>query len=236
MRSPKAQTLFEVGISHYRDKDFPAAISFFEKAIQENPNDPEGEMFLGLSYLGILKKDQAERILVNACPKKKMWASCWNNLAYVYIRNQKYSSALEAADKALKVDTFRDPQLAYTNKGRAQHELGQYSDALKSLLAAKSLEPDSCLIRLHLGRTYFKLGDTLQGNLEIQFALSKCPQDPIAHLWEAYSIYQKKNFKGTLRKLEYIRQRFPKGLAMETATRFTTLVEEKVPLPEPPLE
>jgi tetratricopeptide (TPR) repeat protein len=235
-RDPKTVPNFELGFSAYKEKNYPSAVEQFEKVLVQNSSDSEARMMLGLSYLGLLKPARAEQEVKTACQSHSQWPLCWNNLAFVYIKNKKYTESIEAADRALAVPSFSTPHLALINKAHALTELNKYTEALKILEEAKILNADYCPTRIHLTRNYLKLNRPEEALLEIRFALGKCPQEALVHLWEAYALFLAKDEAKSFTKLRFIRQRFPKGLAMEEATRWMGLLRESIPLPEPPLE
>ncbi len=236
LRGPKEQGYYELGLNAFQEERFPDAIGYLEKALELNSADADSRLILGLSLLGIGRGTEAEKQVSSACRQRLEWANCWDNLSYVYIKNKKFELAVESADRALKIKTYNSAHLAYINRAQALFEMGHVDDSLKSLERAKTLAPDHCPIHIHIARALILKKQTADALLEIRFALSKCPQDPLVHLWEAFGLFQNKELRKTHQKLRYIRQRFPKGLAMEQATRYSELLKDEIPLPEPPLD
>jgi DNA-binding response OmpR family regulator/TolA-binding protein len=87
----------------------------------------------------------------------------------LYVKEKKYAEAVAAFDKAIEVDN----KLAYVwnDRGTCYRDMGDYQNALKSLLRAVELSPDSPEYLFNLGETLEMIGIMYMSNKYLDSAI-----------------------------------------------------------------
>ena len=127
----RAQRSYEDGLDRYKAKDYPGAITFFERALALEPSFDDAQTYLAWSYYHTGEYAQATRHFRQTIERQPRWEGLYNGLGWSRYRVGRYHLAVEAFREALDLDPrYRDAAvgLAYS-----LFELGQYAEALPHL-------------------------------------------------------------------------------------------------------
>ena len=231
----KTQLFYDLALAHYQDGQFPDSIANLQQVLARDSDSYQAKILLGLNYLAVDSLDAAEKITLEACNSKGANSDCWNNLSAIYLKSRKYNQAVDAANQALADLTYPTPSLALANLAQAQIALKELSQAQTTLEHAKKLDPRNCQIRVLLGRVLTKRGALEEALQETRVATSQCPLSAVSHLWEAYTLYLLGDREKASKKLHFIVEQFKRGEIVEKAQTWTDLLQNRIPLQEPPI-
>ena len=177
----------ELGIAYYYQADYFEAATYFEKALQENPEDRDAAQLSGLSYYFSGKPAQA----IPALEKVRLWHPNENiDAIYVlglcYALNRNYPEALETFARLYRLEP--DSAASHLMLGRILLRQGFDPVAEKEVSKALALSPRLPLAHFTLGEFYAYSGDYPKAVQEFQQELDINPGYAPAfnHLGDAY--------------------------------------------------
>jgi tetratricopeptide (TPR) repeat protein len=151
-----------------------AAQELYEKALQENPEDPDALHFLGLLYFHRGKGAGGVEMMYRAIAARPDCSEFYCNLGLVLGQTERYEEALEVLDHAIELDP--DSADAHDNRGNALDFLKRHDEALEAWRRAVSLRPDNAGIHNHLGKGLLRKGEFDQALVEFQEAVRLSPK------------------------------------------------------------
>jgi Tfp pilus assembly protein PilF len=182
-----AQTHFDMGLGHLEDQRFPEAISEFQKAQEQDPNNPQIGLHLGIAELQAGHIKSAREHMEKACSEKSPYPECWNNLAYLELQAKRPKVAIQHAQKALETVTYSTPELALGNLAKGHIELKQFAQARPAIERALKISPENCNLRL-IENLYFARQKNWKETLHRASRTSQiCRSTPESYFWEAYA-------------------------------------------------
>lgn len=125
------------------------AIAEWKKALELSPDDPGGQMSLGLALAGTGKPDEAIPHYKKALEANPEYAEAHNNLGVALAGTGKLEEAVSHYQRALQIN----PEYveAHNNFGLALAGMGNLADAIRHYQRALELKADSADIHLNLG-------------------------------------------------------------------------------------
>jgi tetratricopeptide (TPR) repeat protein len=147
----------DVGIDHLAAGRTAMSIRKLQQARAMNPDDPETVLWLGEAYrrkgmLGRAEEQLLEAIdLSSKDPTGRTHQETILNLSALYIQMKRYDDAIAQSELLIQDPTFSSPWRALTNRGWAQFQLGDYTEAEESYDAALDFFPTYWPARLNLG-------------------------------------------------------------------------------------
>ncbi len=132
-------------------------VAELRKAVQLDPNGPEGLYELAIALAGDASRAEAAQLLERATRERPGFADAWVKLAQIDIELGKFADAKRAADAALRLA----PQDvgAQIAAGRVALAEGRADDAIKAAEAALKLVTNSAKAKLLLADAYAKKGE-----------------------------------------------------------------------------
>ena len=118
-------------------KRWNEALSAYNKAIEQNPNDASAYNNRGLAYDNLDKKDLAIADYEKAIELNPKYGDAFNNLAKTYGRHGYYKQAILFYDRVIELNP-KDAD-AYYNRGNLYDKLGDLTFANKDLKIAAQL-------------------------------------------------------------------------------------------------
>lgn len=116
-----------MGIRNYQENNLIVAEQIFRDILKAAPNHYQSLYFLGLTCYFASNMPESLKALEQAAAHEEADATCWNNLAIVRANSGLSQQAIEAWDKAIKMDPdFAD---SYGNKANALWEQGLFAEA-----------------------------------------------------------------------------------------------------------
>lgn len=149
-----------MGLSHLGENNVTAALVEFTEAEKINPDDPELQNYLGLSYYRKGKFDLAEQSYLKALALKPNYSEVRNNLGVDYLEMKRWDDAIQQLKLVTEDIFYQNQDSAQINLGLAYFGKGDYLKALSVLRLVVSGNPRDPRGRLNLGRVYFALDKT----------------------------------------------------------------------------
>ncbi|HXZ67154.1 MAG TPA: tetratricopeptide repeat protein [Alphaproteobacteria bacterium] len=151
---PQANHVMAVGLE--RLGELSKSITFFERAMERDPNDNEIYFNLGLVAWRLQMMDAAERLFRIYIDKVPGSTEGYNNLAGVLRDRNQYEAAIEILRSAL-MRYPEDAQL-WNSLGTVVLETGQMQEALTFFQEAAHLKPDFARAHHNIGYLYNHTG------------------------------------------------------------------------------
>src|SRR5206468_6273691 len=158
---PNGRTLFAQAKALHQSGKLAAAQEMYEKALQEDPEDPDALHFLGLLYFHRGKGAGGVEMMYRAIAARPDCSEFYCNLGLVLGQTERYEEALEVLDHAIELDP--DSADAYDNRGNALDLLKRHDEALESWRRAVTLRPDSAAISQSPGQRPLAQGGNRSG-------------------------------------------------------------------------
>jgi tetratricopeptide (TPR) repeat protein len=143
----QAQSLVEKGKELYRNDQDEQAVDIFKQAIQNDPNNAEAHLRLGMSYAALDKKDEADGEYKKAIElfKKKTAGDSKEAESYFYLGEahsflHQDEDAVRAYRQATKLNP--DDEEAWYRLGMALTRLAQYPEASSAFQKALDIDPN----------------------------------------------------------------------------------------------
>jgi len=143
----QAQSLVEKGKELYRNDQDEQAVDTFKQAIQNDPENAEAHLRLGMSYAALDQKDEAEGEYKKSVElfKKKNSGDSKDASSYFYLAEahsflHQDEDAVRAYRQATKLNP--DDEEAWYRLGMALTRLAQYPEASSAFQKALDLDPN----------------------------------------------------------------------------------------------
>ncbi len=137
----EAKARLEMGVGHLRQKNLPAAMSELTKASALDPDNPEIDMVLGLTYQARGDPKNAEKFLRRAIDKKSDYAEAHNNLGYFLSTQGRSKEAVREYEKAASNVLYQTPEVACTNMGEEYRRMKEPGKAEQMYRRAIAFNP-----------------------------------------------------------------------------------------------
>ncbi len=172
----------EKGNSYHRNKEFDQAIFYYQKAVEENTNDPVSYRNLGGSFAANTNDNGAVGAYLKAIEIDKTDTNTLNDLGCCYTRLNRFDLAVGLFEQALAIDpanTFYKQNLDYAKgqsqltpeqinahneaadlnqKGTDLFSQARYQEALEYYQKSVVLNPNDANVNFNLGNALFSLG------------------------------------------------------------------------------
>jgi arylsulfatase A-like enzyme/Flp pilus assembly protein TadD len=163
-----------LGLNHYRQKDFTAAIGEFQTALKLSPSYSLANYFLGLSYVGNEDWEQAIAAFQKTLSLDATNFSAAYNLGAAYLKVGKVEDAEAVFRQAVK--TNPNYAQAHTALGELLLYLGRLDDAIAALRVALSIEPRNTRARQALIKALQANGQNSEAEEEMRKSGGGSPQ------------------------------------------------------------
>ncbi|MBA3631969.1 MAG: tetratricopeptide repeat protein [Acidobacteria bacterium] len=149
-----AQSLYSQGLSVLARDDYARAATYFEKAVEIDPNYAEAWYQAGYCYGMLGRHTDALRATKQAAKLRPEWSETYVNIGTSSFALGQYKDAAEAYRQAVKIDANNaDTQYAL---GLALNKLGRTDEEILAYKRAITLKPDYANAYEQLGSAYFK--------------------------------------------------------------------------------
>jgi Flp pilus assembly protein TadD len=173
------RTAWKDGVQSFQEGDFTTASSRLRVAVDSRQDDPYAHYLFGLALWKSGQLDEAEGELVRSGTLNDQSIKTWINLARVRLDRQQFDSALEAADKAVAIDSQSSDALH--QRGRALDGLNRGDEAVATLQQARSISPDNGYIANTLGYLLLRRGKAEEAVPLLEAARDRLPQIAYVH-------------------------------------------------------
>ena len=161
-RDKKARTHYNAGIEYMRQGKLAIGVRELRTAMQISPRDPWIHWAIAEAYRQQGRFDDAESHLLTALEVRPDFQQARLNLSALYVEMGRYDEAIALTDQLLDDPTFPVPWKALTNRGWAEYELGQRSNARQSFEAALEYNETHWRSFLALGILDEEAGDRIE--------------------------------------------------------------------------
>jgi len=165
------------------------ARSYYARAYDLNPYDPETNYLLAMSYARAGDWPKAIPLLEAAVATSPGYADAWRALAECYGRRGDYPASLRAyARLAALVPDDAEVRLRYAEGLMAS---GRYDEGVAAARRALALQPNVVGAHLLLGRYYLMRGELTAAARELRAEVALAPDRPAAYALLAEYYYQR---------------------------------------------
>jgi membrane associated rhomboid family serine protease/Flp pilus assembly protein TadD len=161
-RRKAADFLTLLGAAYLQKKQYDVAASYYQKALQLNPNDFAARNGLGLLLIRSGRLDDARQQLEEAVKLNPKADAAWLELGLLWQRQGNYQNAAACLQRAVDINPNVAPvQFAL---GISQMSLRQFDAAIAAFQKATLLNPNDYAAQVWLGNAYSAKGMTEQAN------------------------------------------------------------------------
>ncbi|MDI1240664.1 MAG: tetratricopeptide repeat protein [bacterium] len=111
-KTQQAVELFNQGQDAHEKGDLPAALGFYEKALEAFPEFPEAEVQRGNALLALKRPDDAEKAFRRALELREDWTLAMSNLGSLLVLRGKYAEAEKLLSRSLESDVMNQAAIA----------------------------------------------------------------------------------------------------------------------------
>ena len=148
--------LFQKGYKYHQEGNLDAAITFYLKILNEQPEHTDTTFLIGTLHLQQGNLDAATVFLKKAIELKPNYAMAYNNLGAVQQAQGKFDEAIGSYRLAIKLKP--DDAEVHKNLGHALREKGKLDEAIASYRQATALNPNNAEAHNDLGAALQKSG------------------------------------------------------------------------------
>ncbi len=150
-----AERLYSQGVAQLSRDDFPRALTFFEKAIEIDPNYAEAWYQAGFTYGVQGRHTEALKASKQAAKLRPDWAETFVNIGASSFALGQYKEAADAYRQAIKLEDYK-PDTQYS-LGLSLEKLNRPEEEILAYRRALLLKPDHAGSIEKLGMAYLKL-------------------------------------------------------------------------------
>jgi tetratricopeptide (TPR) repeat protein len=219
----------DVGIDYLSHGRTPLAIRELQHSHLLAPNDPVTVHWLGEAYRRRGLLDKALAHMIEAVELDPEAQELRLNLAGLYMQLKQYPEAIVHSQVLIDDPTFASPWRALTNRGWAEFQLGQISDARASFDEALAFKNDYWPARLNLGIVEAESGRSLAAIVNFEQVLERKTLNQNAESEATYRLGQAYVTMGQHGKaLEYFKrsaERLPLGHWAQQSEEYLKLLD-----------
>ncbi|XP_044858191.1 protein O-mannosyl-transferase TMTC1 isoform X2 [Mauremys mutica] len=177
----KAEILSPLGALYYNTGRYEEALQVYREAAALQPSNKEIRLALAqvLAMMGQTK--EAEKMTNHIVTEEAECLECYRLLSAIYSKQERYSKALEAIDKALQLNP-KDPKVIselFFTKGNQLREQNLLDKAFESYKVAVELNPDQAQAWMNMGGIEHIKGDYINARSYYEKALQLVPNSKL---------------------------------------------------------
>ncbi|MBW2388238.1 MAG: tetratricopeptide repeat protein [Deltaproteobacteria bacterium] len=158
----QAEARRDLGIDYLAKGQNVIALREFLFSVENNPDDPVTQLWLGEAYRRQRHDDKALAAMLRAVELDSRFREAHNNLSAFYLQLERYEEAIEHAQVLIEDPLYNRPWKAFSNRGWAQYKLERISEARTSLETALEFRNDFWPASLNLGILEAESGNTVK--------------------------------------------------------------------------
>jgi anaphase-promoting complex subunit 3 len=176
-RSPQAWCV--VGNCFSLQKDHEAALSFFKRSLQLDPDFTYTHTLCGYEYMANEDFEPAMACFRQAIRTNERHYNAWYGLGCIYHRQEKYDLAEYHFERACQIHPTSS--ILRCNWGISQHANGKAYQALETLSEASRLDPGNPQARFQRATIYSALHRPQEAALELEKVRDAAPREATVH-------------------------------------------------------
>ena len=169
-----------LGLISEEEKRYYDALGYYKRAIECDPEDPEGYVNIATLYANRGMLDETEHYFSEALALKKATPSLYYNYALYCSEKGDFNRAVKYYQAALKLDPSNVQAL--NNLGTTYFQQGEFGQAIEYFKSALLLEPDNPEKMVNLALAYLKNGEMDMAEDMVEKAASIAPDMPVLHI------------------------------------------------------
>ena len=154
--SNDAQSFYDKGLKELWQENWSAALTYFQKATEKNPQYVGAWFYVGRCYYGLGRYEDAIEAYKQAIRINPDLAGAHYTLGATYCKLGRYQEAVEAYKQAIRIKP--DFAMAHYSLGVAYRNLGRYQDEIEPYKQAIRIKPNDVEAHCNLGVSYCRLG------------------------------------------------------------------------------
>jgi Tfp pilus assembly protein PilF len=171
----QAEIHYDLGVNDIKAGKFTQALKNFLDACRLNPKFGEAQAGLGLVYYMLGQHEKALAHYHEALKLRPKDSSLLNNMARVYISQNKYRVAIPLLEKALEDVFLKERYLAESNLGWALFNTGKIKEGFKYVRNALAQNSNYCVGYEYLGLMYQTNKELENSIVEFKQLTQLCP-------------------------------------------------------------
>jgi type IV pilus assembly protein PilF len=154
----RARARADLAAGYYRSGQLAIALEEARRATQIDPNYAEAFSLLGLIYMDMNDRREAEDNFQRALKIDPASSELANNYGWFLCQGGREKEGVEYFDRALRDPLYPTPARAAQNAGTCLMKVKDYSTAEKYLRRSFELDASNPITKYQLSRTYLALG------------------------------------------------------------------------------
>jgi Tfp pilus assembly protein PilF len=219
-REESARLHYDIALGAMAENNLNKAISEFQIAVQEDPQNAPGYHALGSAYLMNQQPDLAIAAFRRAVELNPRFAEAYYNLGLAYMQQQMWDPAIDALQKVLQYPQFANPERVYVYLGTIYHTRKQYDLAEQHFLKAIDVGPQSPDGYFFLGRTLLAQGKPAEAREQFEHAIKIDNTIPTFHLELGMALMRAGNSAGAKESFRRVLELSPSGREAEESRRY----------------
>jgi len=205
----RAEIRLQLAATYYQQQQYAVAIEEIKQVLEINPNLAQAYGLLGLIYMEIDDRVQAEASFQRALRLEPDRAELNNNYGWFLCRTGRERSALEFFHRAAADRLYATPALPLQNAGVCMIKIGDLKTAESYLRRSLERDATSAVVKFQLARLYLATREFERANF--YFSLLERGVEPTAEtLWLGLRIARAQGDVSAERSYaEQLRRRFP---------------------------
>jgi type IV pilus assembly protein PilF len=157
-----AATNMQLAIEYMKMGKLASSRDYMERALSDDPGNPDVQMTAGMVYERLLDMRKAERAYATGFRLGKGDPNIQNTYAGFLCRTGKAIAGEKLFDEVARSPLYQTPEVALVNAGVCVRETGDLVDAERYFKKALTIHPNLPEAMLQLGNIAFDSGDTAQ--------------------------------------------------------------------------
>lgn len=205
----RADIRLQLAASYYQQRQFAVAIDEAKQALGLNPNSTAAYGLLGLIYMDLDDRAQAEANFSRALRLEPDNPELNNNYGWFLCRTGREKSSLEYFQRAASNRLYATPALPLQNAGVCMMQMKDYKEAENFLRRSFETDANSAVVKFQLARLYLTTRQLERANF--YFSLLERNLDPTPEtLWLGLRIARAQgDVQAERGYAEQLRRRFP---------------------------
>lgn len=182
--SPKEAAAYNVqlGIAYLKQGNVASAREKIERALKQDPDNPDVQTAAALLYDRMGEADRADRHYAAVVRLKPQDPEAINNHAVFLCRNKRASAGEQLLLKSARSPLNRTPEVAYTNAGTCMRDAGKLDEAQRYFEKALSVQRNHRDALVQLAELHLERGQAVDSRIYLHRLLDGAPATAEA-LW-----------------------------------------------------
>ncbi len=172
----QAEISYDLGVNEMREGRVTEALKNFLESVNHNPEFAEAHNGLGLAHHLLGNHEKALAHFAKALELKPDYSEVMNNMARVYIGQNRYRLAIPLLRRALEDVFLKERYLAESNLGWSLFQIGEEEEGFKRVRNAVAQNERYCVGYEYLGLMYKARKEYQQAIREFGELTERCPR------------------------------------------------------------